>query len=783
MRENLNRNIGKRIVYLRILAFVLVTVLAIGTIPVSAASKKKVTVTNKTKLLAELKQSGSKTIIFSSKTKKTITIPTINGTEKKTLVIDAKNAKIVNKSAFKGITLKNCSTFTEKAKGNKINITGNKVKLIVSKSAKLAKLTLSGKSADVTAQKMSVISDIECNKKSGKYNIDVADKAIVSTNVIKKATLNITGSKKADVDVEISAKGSIITAETLISVNTKADATLNLKKGSEGSEIVSTSKVNTKINNTSTKAPTVKVDGNVVSDGTSDKNGNTEKTDNTDKTNIPNSTDGTGNSTNIGSNTNTNNSNNGNSGSTGNAGTTNTGTGNTGTTNTGTSNTSTTNTGTGNTVTGSTVSADISGNGAGTSTGTGTNGGNNTGNPSVNNGETENPLPVPTPSPNNESGNGAGNNVGNIPSDTNTPTPTEKVTNTPAPTEKVTNTPTPTEKATNIPTPTETVTNTPAPTETVTNTPTPTETVTNTPTPTETVTNTPTPTEVVTNTPTPTEIVTSTPTPTEIVTSTPTPTESIGRPYTTKILVDFNKSEARTMLSKINELRAAENDEDVEPLVIDYDLEKVAMQRAAELAVSFGNTRPDGKSSEQTLVEYGFDPDDALFAEMFCMGDKNTVDLDAAFDYFASTSKYRISLTGYYSTVGIGHVKIDETDFWVINLSTAVQNIDNDNSIDGKVYFPLNIPETKLASVTLEYASGAKTVKVGESVSAPVYLTKARFSGSEMDAIYLESVDFWSEDEFVKASNSTITGKKAGTGTISGTVLGKTVSVEVLVTE
>ena len=103
---------------LMFLALTLVMLLSVSGIPVNAA--KKVEVTSLKKLTKELKKKSSGTIVFSTKSKKTITIQAVASGKNKKLVIDAPNAKIINKSALKSITVKNAKSFTEKAKGNKI---------------------------------------------------------------------------------------------------------------------------------------------------------------------------------------------------------------------------------------------------------------------------------------------------------------------------------------------------------------------------------------------------------------------------------------------------------------------------------------------------------------------------------------------------------------------------------------------------------------------------------------------------------------------------------------
>lgn len=77
------------------------------------------------------------------------------------------------------------------------------------------------------------------------------------------------------------------------------------------------------------------------------------------------------------------------------------------------------------------------------------------------------------------------------------------------------------------------------------------------------------------------------------------------------IRVEYGQTEAREMLSLINELRMGDEawywdrndaekvfitEEDRHPLVYDCELEKAAMRRAAEIALCFTHQRPNGQS-------------------------------------------------------------------------------------------------------------------------------------------------------------------------------------------
>ena len=85
----------------------------------------------------------------------------------------------------------------------------------------------------------------------------------------------------------------------------------------------------------------------------------------------------------------------------------------------------------------------------------------------------------------------------------------------------------------------------------------------------------------------------------------------------------FNQTEARSMLDSINAFRTGadawywnfDNTEKIQKsglsnLVYDYELEKIAMQRAAEIALYWGHTRPDGSDNWSVYSEFGY-PDEA----------------------------------------------------------------------------------------------------------------------------------------------------------------------------
>lgn len=95
---------------------------------------------------------------------------------------------------------------------------------------------------------------------------------------------------------------------------------------------------------------------------------------------------------------------------------------------------------------------------------------------------------------------------------------------------------------------------------------------------------------------------------------------ALGDVLSVEVRVTFAQTEARRMLEMINSFRTGpdawqwneDNSEqvyftDLEPLSYDLQLEQAAMQRAAELAVSYSHTRPDGSDCDTAVDEAGVD--------------------------------------------------------------------------------------------------------------------------------------------------------------------------------
>ena len=144
------------------------------------------------------------------------------------------------------------------------------------------------------------------------------------------------------------------------------------------------------------------------------------------------------------------------------------------------------------------------------------------------------------------------------------------------------------------------------------------------------------------------------------------------------LTVTYGQSEAREMIDMINDLRLPGNawywneddttktePDNLQPLTYDYGLEAIAMQRAAELAVSYSHTRPNGTRCFTAYdityytagenIAYGYPTlSGARVFELWCETD----------DPYDGQGHRRNMLDEDFTAVGIGHVIYNGVHYW-----------------------------------------------------------------------------------------------------------------------
>ena len=252
----------------------------------------------------------------------------------------------------------------------------------------------------------------------------------------------------------------------------------------------------------------------------------------------------------------------------------------------------------------------------------------------------------------------------------------------------------------------------------------------------------------------------------------------------------FLYSDARGMLKLINDFRTGKeanyldkNNKTVvkasglKKLTYDYNLEKVAMLRALEIAVYFSHTRPNGKkwttahSGSYTKGEnlaYGYGSASAAF-KGFKEDGKN----------YAGQGHRRNMLMKNFTRVGIGAVKVGGTIYWAQEFGSGKAGGSASDKFSAKT---VNATWKTLAAGKTKISASAKeiTVAMGDTAALPKVLLTSR-SGAKNS---LHGVK-WSlpNGKVAKISGSKLVPVKKGTTELKVKVNGTELKVKVTVAD
>ena len=264
------------------------------------------------------------------------------------------------------------------------------------------------------------------------------------------------------------------------------------------------------------------------------------------------------------------------------------------------------------------------------------------------------------------------------------------------------------------------------------------------------------------------------------------------------ISVKYGQTEARTILDMINEART--NSEyawywnkddttktyctDLKELKYDYDLERVAMKRAAEIALSYGHERPMGGYAwdiyQQENIKYRYTGENIAAAQTTA----SQVNFDWREDdyLYGGQGHRRNMLSSDYNCVGIGHVYYNNVDYWVevfayrpeINTTEVPAN-------DSTETVSVSVDKTKIEKVDVTFDQDAYSLRIGESTTPDVKETRIAvtnfWSGGRGFAPVLDTPVISVADSSVAAyNNNQLSGLKEGTTNLSATLYGMTAS-------
>ncbi|MBO4921145.1 MAG: leucine-rich repeat protein [Lachnospiraceae bacterium] len=260
----------------------------------------------------------------------------------------------------------------------------------------------------------------------------------------------------------------------------------------------------------------------------------------------------------------------------------------------------------------------------------------------------------------------------------------------------------------------------------------------------------------------------------------------------------FNQTEARSMLDSINAFRTgsdawywnSSNTEKVQAtglgeLVYDYELEKVAMQRAAEIALYWDHTRPDGRSTWSAYTDLGYSSGakGENIAAGYASANSAFVGWREDNDKYSGQGHRRNMLGSGFKAIGIACVTVNGTKYWVQEFSSNTPSGSATAANDSATLVTVKVSDSSISNV--KYTVSDITVDEGSSVAFPSVSATAVFAGSwpsGRNTPVKNEVVFTSADgQYVSIENGMVKGLKAGTGVISGSLFGNVVQANVTV--
>ena len=264
--------------------------------------------------------------------------------------------------------------------------------------------------------------------------------------------------------------------------------------------------------------------------------------------------------------------------------------------------------------------------------------------------------------------------------------------------------------------------------------------------------------------------------------------------------VTYGQTEARTMLDMINTLRTGEEDSwyynsdgsknelnELNKLEYDYELEKIAMQRAAEIAFSYSHTRPNGKKCFTAYNDAGYTYSAA--GENIAAGYTTAEAVFTAWEEtdedYAGQGHRRNMLNSNFKAVGIGHVYANGYHYWVQVFSGSNRSVSENDVNDSTTSVTIEVLNSAISSLNISISPDACTVDYLGSCKVPVVNAKMRTNATWPTSKYpVVTVPVqWTTDStcITLNENDTITGNAAGTGTLTTTALGQEISTSVIV--
>jgi len=236
---------------------------------------------------------------------------------------------------------------------------------------------------------------------------------------------------------------------------------------------------------------------------------------------------------------------------------------------------------------------------------------------------------------------------------------------------------------------------------------------------------------------------------------------------TAHVEVTYGQTEARGMLEAINAFRQGSeawywNEDDATKTVLtdlatltyDYDLERTAMQRAAEIALMFEHTRPNGESC------YTAFPTLNARGENIAAGQTTAQAAFASWqetdEPYAGQGHRRNMLKATFNAIGIGHVIQGGYHYWTQALGYKSNPGGGvTEPVDGAAVVEVVVSDGYITDRTTALSPEAITLDIGESTALPTLSVSFAVEGAWPERPYRETfTPQWSAEDGTKLSLS-----------------------------
>ena len=255
------------------------------------------------------------------------------------------------------------------------------------------------------------------------------------------------------------------------------------------------------------------------------------------------------------------------------------------------------------------------------------------------------------------------------------------------------------------------------------------------------------------------------------------------------ISVKYGQTEGRKIFDMINEMRTDSFDawcwnednetktryDNLNELAYDYDLERIATKRAAELALLFDHGRPNGESFFSIYEEEGITYRAA--GENIAMGYRTAEAVNAAWredgEPYNGQGHRRNMLNPKFNCVGIGHVYLDGCHYWVEEFAyrTSV-NTTETTANDSEQTMSLSVPKSKVTGLKVAFDKTSYSLRIGESTEVKL-TAKLTVFGSDTIVTDLPAISV-NDPSIATYSNGKITGVAEGSTTLTASLYGLT---------